>query len=122
MNAGKSVSSFSLDHVATGPQTISLQGINSTSRPNDLNPKKDHKTYLAPLPGHVWNPLRSLPRNSQCPCPSGKKFKACHLDKLPWAVPADTARQYIDQMAKPDLVFVTKENQAEVIRLAGEKA
>jgi hypothetical protein len=33
--------------------------------------------------GHVWNPIRSYPRNNPCPCGSGKKFKKCHYKDLP---------------------------------------
>lgn len=40
------------------------------------------KAYI-PKPGHVWNPLRSLPRNGKCVCGSGKKFKKCCLPYMP---------------------------------------
>jgi hypothetical protein len=38
-------------------------------------------------PGFVWNPLKKFPRNSLCPCKSGKKFKKCHLKSMPEALP-----------------------------------
>lgn len=37
-------------------------------------------------PGYVWNPLMKIPRNSPCPCGSGKKWKKCHLRILPQAM------------------------------------
>lgn len=62
----------------------------------------------------VPNPLRSLPRKSPCPCRSGKKFKLCCLIKLPAMVFDGLAEQYREQMAKPDLVFLTPDNAEEV--------
>lgn len=38
--------------------------------------------FYKPKDGYVWSPLRKIPRNSKCPCDSGKKFKHCHLDKI----------------------------------------
>lgn len=32
---------------------------------------------------HTHNPLLKFPRNKQCFCNSGKKFKSCHLNKIP---------------------------------------
>lgn len=78
------------------------------------------RTYLAPLPGYEWNPVLSLPRNRPCPCLSGRKFKACCLPKLPKAVPAALAKQYREQMSKPDLVFVNSENADQVVSIAKE--
>lgn len=66
------------------------------------------------MPGFEWNPLLNLPRNRPCPCLSGKKFKACCLNKLPRAVPESLAKQYVEQMGKPDLIFLTKENEHKV--------
>lgn len=74
-------------------------------------PPREQRTVIAPLPGHEWNPLRDLPRNRPCPCRSGQKFKLCCLNRMPKAVPTEVAKQYREQMAKPDLVFITKENQ-----------
>lgn len=37
--------------------------------------------------GFMWNPLLKLPRNSPCPCKSGKKFKKCHLPKMTRMLP-----------------------------------
>lgn len=61
--------------------------------------------------GFEWNPLRQLPRNMLCPCQSGKKFKACHLQKLPLAVPTAVAESFREQMRKPALIFKTEENK-----------
>ena len=47
-----------------------------TAKPNHYIPKDDL----------VWNPMRNLPRNSQCLCNSGRKFKVCCLNNLPNAV------------------------------------
>jgi hypothetical protein len=77
---------------------------------------KRSKMAWKPGPGFTWNPLLKLPRNRQCPCLSGKKFKACCLDTLPRVVTEKDARRYAVQMAKPDLVFLTKENEEKVKR------
>lgn len=76
------------------------------------------KQAFALVPGHVWNPLRALPRNRPCPCLSGKKFKACCLANLPLAVREADAKIYIEQMQKPDLVFMTQENEARIKAIA----
>jgi hypothetical protein len=73
--------------------------------------QKSKRCYLAPLPGHEWNPLLKLPVNMKCPCKSGLKFKMCCRPKLPHAVPENLAKQYRIQMERPDLVFLTPENQ-----------
>lgn len=36
------------------------------------------------------------------------------MDRLPLAVPAKIAEQYRHQMKQPDLIFLTKENEAEL--------
>ena len=36
--------------------------------------------------GGAWNPMMSYPRNSECPCGSGKKFKKCHLNNTTLAI------------------------------------
>lgn len=61
--------------------------------------------------GYAWNPLLTLPRNRPCPCLSGKKFKQCHLNLLPRIVLEKDAESFKKQMAKPDLVFKTQENE-----------
>jgi hypothetical protein len=38
------------------------------------------------------NPICGLPRNSPCPCASGKKFKKCCLSKVPRAVTKEGLR------------------------------
>lgn len=53
--------------------------------------------------GLVPNPLLRYPRNAKCICSSGKKFKHCHLDKLPSLVPkemADDAKQLLAKVEK----------------------
>lgn len=77
-------------------------------------------TGMVPLPGFAWNPLFKLPRNRPCPCQSGRKFKACCLPRLPKAVPIEEAKAYADQMTKPDLVFLTKENEARILGMAAD--
>lgn len=67
-------------------------------------------------PGFTWNPLRRLPPNRECPCQSGKKFKACCKDRLPRAVPSATASLYEEQMKKRNLLFLTDENEEDVRR------
>lgn len=94
-----------------------------TNEPNEKDSSPDNaesskqtlkagQTFLAPMPGFRWNPLLTLPPNRTCPCLSGLKFKRCCRDTLPKAVPEKVAKQFEEQMAKPDLVFVTKANQA----------
>lgn len=76
-----------------------------------LRRTKEPKTFLAPLPGYVWNPLRRLPANSPCPCRSLKKFKKCCLNSLPPAVPEALGKEYEKQMALGGLTFLTEANQ-----------
>jgi len=72
------------------------------------------RAFTRPLPGMAFNPLLKLPRNMTCPCLSGKKFKACCLNKLPMAVPVADAKSYAEQMEKPYLVFETADNMEQV--------
>ncbi len=85
-----------------------------TEKPNsDARAESMLRTMLAmrrPLKGYAWNPLRKLPRNKPCPCRSGLKFKRCCLANLQPIIPESAAEAYKEQMAKPDLVFVTKTN------------
>lgn len=53
------------------------------------------------LDGYDWNPLLTIGRNEMCPCDSGKKFKRCHLNTMPRAIPADLAKQYRAGMKNP---------------------
>ncbi len=46
-------------------------------------------------PGYAWNPLLKYPRNDECPCGSGTKFKNCHLNKMPRAIPVAAAADYV---------------------------
>lgn len=54
--------------------------------------------------GYSWNPLRSLPRNLPCPCGSGVKFKRCHLDKMPDAIPTKMAKEYKAALESADVI------------------
>lgn len=76
--------------------------------------RSGQRTAIRPRPGYTWNPLRTLPRNNACPCRSGKKFKACCLNSLAPVVTEEDAANIRVQMAKPDLVFMTKDNQSQV--------
>lgn len=55
------------------------------------------KSGYVPRPGFIRNPLLRFPRNKKCPCNSGKKFKHCHLNVLPYAIPDPK------QMKKPEV-------------------
>ena len=44
------------------------------------------------LAGYAWNPIRDWPRNAQCICGSGKKFKKCHAPKIPMVCKADEVK------------------------------
>ena len=47
------------------------------------NERRDmHKMGYKPKECCVENPFREFPRNSPCPCESGKKFKNCHLSSM----------------------------------------
>lgn len=32
--------------------------------------------------GMEYSATKEIPRNAQCPCGSGKKWKACHMDRM----------------------------------------
>lgn len=93
------------------PQEGPPSSLNLARLKREAKKASERRTYLQPKPGFEWNPLRSLPRNLPCPCQSGKKYKACHLDKMPLVVPVAVANDYREQIAKPGLVFRTKENE-----------
>jgi hypothetical protein len=38
-----------------------------------------------------WNPMLNYPRNAECFCDSGKKFKKCCLKDLPLLIPVKAA-------------------------------
>lgn len=86
--------------------------------PNNVSqlfkPKTKGTLAMKPMKGFTWNPLRTLPRNSLCPCLSGQKFKKCCLNKLPLVVAEKVAEDFKEQMKKPDLVFMTKDNQEKI--------
>ncbi len=54
-----------------------------------------------PKDGFQINPLLKLPRNMSCPCQSGKKFKACHLDLLEKVISDDRAQVYEAALKQP---------------------
>jgi len=57
-----------------------------------------------------------------CPCLSGKKFKKCCLPTLPMAVSENEAKHHLEQMSKPDLVFMTADNQDRLKELMANRA
>lgn len=63
-------------------------------------------------PGYSWNPLLKIPRNMACPCKSGKKFKACHLDKLPRAIPTKIADQFKRDLKQIERVVFVEDEKA----------
>lgn len=88
--------------------------LDNSSEPAASTKRRKAHVSMGPLPGHTWNPLLRLPRNMPCPCRSQKKFKVCCLSKLPQAVKIEDAKTYEEQIAKGELVFVTKENELEM--------
>lgn len=46
---------------------------------NKVQPKakQPNQNYYYPPPGYAWNPLKQYPRNANCFCGSGRKFKTC---------------------------------------------
>lgn len=77
------------------------------------NFQKD-KRYRLPK-GMAWNPLLGLPRNSRCPCHSGKKFKNCHLDVLPKVIPEKLAQEYSEGIkVGAQFNFIREETAADI--------
>jgi hypothetical protein len=76
--------------------------------------KELERSGMKPMPGFAWNPLKTLNPNRPCPCLSEKKFKACCLDKLAPVVSQALADDFKIQMEKPDLVFMTPDNEAKI--------
>lgn len=107
------------DTLKVGPIT-QLDQLSPQTPPKPRKPRKSPKgvAYIAPMKGFVWNPLLKLARNRPCPCLSNRKFKQCCLNKLPKAIPESLAKDYREQMAKPDLIFITKENEERVKHLS----
>lgn len=83
--------------------------------------KQGRNLHIQLKQGFAWNPLLTLPRNIPCPCRSGKKFKACHLNMLPRVIPEKFAKRYREQMRAKDLVFLTKENEKEIAGEVGQE-
>lgn len=67
--------------------------------------KRQSQAYK-PKMGNNWNPLKTFPRNLPCPCQSEKKFKTCHLDKLPPVVTQEQADEYMRAMESGNFHFV----------------
>lgn len=86
---------------------------------SQLPTRKRARVYMGPAPGFTHNPLLKLDRNIPCPCRSLKKFKKCCLPKLPQVVSIADAEKFREQMERPNLTFVTHENQA-LLRAAAE--
>lgn len=76
--------------------------------------RKMEKQGIQIPPGFAKNPLLKLEPNRTCPCLSGKKFKVCCRDKLALIVPENVAKDFEVQMSKPDLVFMTPDNEAKI--------
>jgi hypothetical protein len=53
---------------------------------------------------------------------SGQKFKTCCLPKLSPVVTEKDAENFLEQMGKPDLVFVTRENQDRIGELIAKRS
>ena len=80
--------------------------------PQEVKIKNRGRLAMKLKPGFVWNPLLKLPRNMRCPCGSGKKLKACHLDKFPRAIKKELADQYQLAMRNPDRIdFIEDDNR-----------
>jgi len=101
---------ISCNEVAATPMQSTLQQpVSDSTLPQALKSltsrekKRMDPTRMAmsPKPGFIWNSLKKLPRNMPCPCQSGKKFKACHLNMLPPVVPEKIAKSYIEAMKRP---------------------
>ena len=77
-------------------------GINVRDTEVDMNRhKKD--SFLMLESGASWNPYLKYPRNKECYCGSGKKFKKCCLETEALAIPkkaAEIAKPLIDRVRK----------------------
>jgi uncharacterized protein YchJ len=51
----------------------------------------DETKGIKAINGAVWNPYLKYPRNKECYCRSGKKYKKCCLSTEPLAVPKEVA-------------------------------
>lgn len=113
-----SAPSFSLDNATVTAEPTVLEQLKQAQAKRLSQARPKGSVVMAPLPGFTWNPLTTLPRNRQCPCLSGQKFKLCCLPKLPKVIPVKDAELFREQMEKPDLIFLTKENEALVKSVA----
>lgn len=50
--------------------------------------------------GFSWNPLAKYPRNSECFCKSGKKFKKCCFTKVKPAIKTEDIQGILASIAK----------------------
>jgi hypothetical protein len=95
------------------PGTLSL----TEQEASQLQANRKRRVFLGPAPGFTYNPLLKFPRNSPCPCRSGKKFKQCCLTRIPQIVKVEDAKSFKEQMSRPNLTFVTEENK-ETLKVA----
>ena len=86
---------------------------------SQLPTNRRRRVFLGPAPGFTYNPLLKFPRNSPCPCRSGKKFKQCCLTRIPQIVKVEDAKSFEEQMSRPNLTFVTDENR-EMLKVAAD--
>jgi hypothetical protein len=93
------------------PVIVELASHNSTPLAPRTKSLKVVRMVSKPVDGMTYNPLLRIPRNSPCPCMSGKKFKACCISRLAPIVSLADAKIYKEQMSKPDLVFMTPDNE-----------
>ena len=95
---------------------MSVDKVKKNFKQEQEESKRASQIIIKPKPGFTWNPLLRLPRNLPCPCRSGKKFKTCHLNKLPQVVPQNVADSYEQAMKLPGgPTFVTQENEKELL-------
>lgn len=116
----------------TDSQLVDQANGQPTPTPNEMLPSeqleltKEDKKVLAkmrkqmerqgvkPAPGFTFNPLLKLGPNIPCPCLSEKKFKVCCRDQLAPFVTIEVAKSFEEQMAMPDLVFMTPHNKEKI--------
>ena len=74
------------------------------NRANKDRQKKERRSAYTLKAGWVENPILKWPRNSPCPCGTGKKFKACCLNRMPLVLPnADKRKELEDENAANQL-------------------
>ena len=58
------------------------------------NQKLDANYCLRPKKGWVPNPILAYPRNRDCPCGSGFRFKKCCLPAMPRLIPESELKDH----------------------------